>query len=102
MNSQSLTLVFDNMHAHSSLLGSYKKIAKKKKKLTVSREKKTSTRYRQILLGVFFLSVIFEGRLAAHQAREMAAQKTTQEKQESLERALPELLGNGVSIGTTV
>ncbi|KAK2567308.1 hypothetical protein P5673_008101 [Acropora cervicornis] len=40
---------------------------------------------------------IVEGRLAAHQARQMAAQKTAQEKQESLERALPELLGNDIA-----
>jgi len=48
----------------------------------------TSTHNREISPGVFFLSVIFEGQLAAHRAGRMAAQQTAQERTKSMERAL--------------
>ena len=82
---------------HSSHLPSYEK----KNKVTVSQKINvntqsqnlagdlvTSTHNREILPGVFFLSVIFEGQLAAHRAGRMAAQQTAQERPKSMERAL--------------
>ena len=91
-NSQSLTTVFVNMHDHSSHLPSYEKGKKKKEnKLTASSnwlEVKSRQHNREILQGVFFLSVIFEGQLSAHRAGKMAAQQTAQERPKSMEHAL--------------